>query len=106
MGGGGCWLPRIGWQQVNDSGSVLVPVGQDVVLLVDWKSFSAVTGSSLRSGIGWCFFLIGAKVAPLFSVCAVLANVSPLTNNTSCEAASIIKKSRLVAHVVWAGFSF
>lgn len=35
---------------------------------------------------------IEAKVAPLFSVCAVLANVSSLTNNTSCEAASIIKK--------------
>lgn len=42
------------------------------------------------------FFLIGAKVAPLFSVCAVLANVSPLTNNTSCEAASIIKKAGLL----------
>lgn len=50
--------------------------------------------------------LFGTKVPPLFSVCAVLANVSSLTNNTSCEAASIIKKSRLVAHVVWVGFSF
>lgn len=63
------------------------PAGQDVVLLVDHKSFTTVTISSLCSGIG-CF---GTKVAPLFSVCAVLANVSSLTNNTSCEAASIIK---------------
>lgn len=41
-------------------------------------------------------------------VCAMLANVSSLTNNTltSSEAVSILKKSRLVAHVVWAGFSF
>lgn len=46
-------MPRIGWQQVNDSGSVLVSLGQDVVLLVDRKSFTTVTGSSLRSGIGW-----------------------------------------------------
>lgn len=67
------------------------------MLLVDWNSFLTVTGSSLRSGIGRClFFLIGAKVAPLFSVCAMLANVSPLTNNTSCEAASIIKKAGLL----------
>lgn len=35
-------------------------------------------------------------MAPLFSICAVLANVSPLTNNTSCEAASIIKKAGLL----------
>lgn len=53
-----------------------------------WQQFA--------SGNGVVFFLIGAKVAPLFSVCAVLANVSPLTNNTSCEAASIIKKAGLL----------
>lgn len=69
------------------------PVGQDVVLLVDYKSFTTVTISGLCSGIG-CFNRF--KVAPLFSVCAVLANVSSLTNNTSCEAASIIKKAGLL----------
>ena len=44
----------------------------------------------------------------LVVVCAMLANVSSLTNNTltsSWGGVNNNKKSRLVAHVVWAGFS-
>lgn len=45
-------------------------------------------------------------MAPLFSICAVLANVSPLTNNTSCEAASIIKKAGLLHMLCGLGLVF
>lgn len=52
-----------------------------------------------------CFFPLPANEASCFCLCDV-ANVSSLTNNThTFEAASVIK-SRLVAHVVWVGFSF
>lgn len=88
-----------GRQQVNDSGSVLVlrvmmwsywPTGTVVLRRLD------VTGSRWWSNMKW--FFIGAKVVSFFSlslsltVCAMLANVSSLTNHTSSEAVSIIKQ--------------
>lgn len=122
VGAAGC--PASGWSQVSDrarfwsppSPLSLPPVGHEDES--GWRTFSFL--------LLFCFLshyfdfpqpLVAWREAGLnlpelkwllVVVCAMLANVSSLTNNTltsSWGGVNNNKKSRLVAHVVWAGFS-